>query len=379
MLDFLGHPERAVPKTLSIVGTNGKGSVAATLSAAATAAGWRVGMFTSPHLVRPHERFRVDDIDIDAEGFDRVGGQVLDAIDASGIPLSFFEAIATLAILRFAEAKVDLQILEAGLGGVRDATSAVRATHVTVTGIAKDHTRTLGPTLGHIAREKLGVCRPDTRNVLVVPPALRDRTLDGWLLGRDYRFRGLRGGTIRVWHPGGVLDLPNPALRGPHQRRNMAVAAATALRLGIPEEAIRAGVQNARWAARMQPLPGPVPTWLDGAHNPDGIRALFRTLAELGVQDGFTLVFGAHDRVHTPRNIQKLAEHAGAIFLTTADRIAEPERLAEMLPGRADVHLEPEAGLAVARAQALGRPVVVAGSLYMAGAVLRYLETHNLG
>lgn len=373
MLEWLDHPERVARRTLSVAGTNGKGSVSATVSAAATAAGWRVGMFTSPHLIRPHERFRVDDVDMDHPTFTEYGSRVLTAIERSGIPLSFFEAMLTLALLRFADHRCDLQILEAGLGGARDATAAVPRTHVIITGIARDHTRTLGPSLTHIAREKLALCTPGVPAILNVPPRLRHLAPPGWLLGRDIRYRCTRTG-VTVTHPDGTLRLPIPRLPGPHQRRNLALAATAASRLGLPEPAVITATQTVRWPARMQRLPGPVPTWLDGAHNPDAAAMLLRTLTELTITPGFTLVFSAHARKHTRAVLQTLAAPAGQVIITTTDRLCSPAELAAHLPGRPDVTLEPDPLAALRRAWTHGRTTVVAGSLYLAGALLGALE-----
>ena len=374
MLAWLDHPELAAPQRVLVAGTNGKGSVASTLSAIATQAGRRTGLFTSPHLIRVHERFRIDDQDIDNETFDRYGDRVLAAIEESQIPLSFFEAMVTLAVLWFRDEGVEVQILEAGLGGARDGTRPATPTHAVITGVAMDHIKTLGPTLEHIAREKLDICEPGAKSVIHLPPSLQHLAPPAWQLGKEVRFRRTQAG-MRLWTPEGRFDLPQPALLGPHQRRNAAIAAATALRMGFDAETIGAGLQAVRWPARMQQIPGDPPTWIDGAHNPDAIRALLKTMEEIGIADGFTLVFGAHPRKNTGRLLRRLAARAGSVVLTTAERLETVDELRAQLPDRRDVRTDPNCGRALQTARLLGKPVVVAGSLYLAGAVLGWLET----
>ena len=374
LLAHLGHPERAARRTLIITGTNGKGSVAATLSAAARAAGVSAGLFTSPHLVRVEERFRIHDQDVTSDTFDRLASQVLDALDATGLPLTFFEAVTVIAFLLFRERAVDLQILEVGRGGGRDATAVARPTHAVVTGIARDHVNVLGRTLASIAREKLAVCVPGAAAVLSLPPAVRHLAPPGWLLGRDFRYRGTPTGLI-VGGPFGRLELPLPRLLGPHQRHNAAVAAAAAVRLDLPRDAIATALRTVRWPARMQrlELPDP-PTWLDGAHNLQAATALLRTLVPAGLTPGFALVYGSHPKKDTARILRRLAASAGPVFVTTAEGLLPPHEVAAHLAGRPDVTVVADPWEAVSAARATGRSTLVAGSLYLGGAVLAALE-----
>lgn len=374
MLAWLGHPERQARQTVLITGTNGKGSVAATLSAISTSAGRRTGLFTSPHLVRVHERFRTQDTDIDDASFDRVGGRVLRAIRDSGIPLSFFEAMVTLAVLRFEEQGCEVQILEAGLGGRRDGTRPATPTHAVVTNVAMDHAKTLGPTLEHIAHEKLDICEPGARSVVSLPPRLRHLTPpNAWLVPRDVRHRRTSTG-LRVHTPAATLTLPNPTLVGPHQRRNLALAAATATQMGFTEAEIAQGAARVRWPARMQRISTAPDTYLDGAHNPNAVAAILTTLTELGIPDGFTLVFGAHPRKNAAPMLRRYAPHAGTIITTTAPLLQPAADLAATLPDRPNVHPIPDCAEALSEARALGHPVLVTGSLYLAGAILAHID-----
>ena len=296
ILSHLGHPEKSAQRTVIIAGTNGKGSAASTLSAAVAASGQSVGLFTSPHLVRPTERIRVNDETIGWADFDAAGAEVLRAIEETATPLSFFEAMTAMAFLTFRSCGVHTQILEVGLGGRRDATRVAEPTHTLIMGVALDHTGILGGTLAEIAQEKLGACGARSQNVFGLPPRLRHLCPEGWHLGEDVRWRSVASGGIVVSTPKGTVRLPNPRLPGGHQRRNLALTAAMAVRLGVGEQAIAAGCQNVRWPARMQRLAESPVTWLDGAHKPAAIAKLLGTLPEVGLEPGYSLVFGAHPK-----------------------------------------------------------------------------------
>jgi dihydrofolate synthase/folylpolyglutamate synthase len=146
------------------------------------------------------------------------------------------------------------------------------------------------------------------------------------------------------------------------------------IRLGLTDEALQAGASNVWWPARMQKLASNPTTWLDGAHNPAAIDRLLKTLPEVGLDAGYTLVFGAHPKKDARPMLNRLAERAGHVWLTSADKLVPAESLSKFLPERAQVCVEPDAGAAVKAARALGKPVLVAGSLYLAGAVLSWAE-----
>ena len=313
------------------------------------------------------------EVDIDADAFERHGARVLDAMASYDLPLTVFEALTALAFLWFAERRVDLAILEVGVGGATDATNVAPVTHSVVTGIAKDHTDVLGPTLAGIARAKLGVCRPGCPTVLVLPRPVRHLAPPGWLYGRDLSWRPTHEG-LRVRGPFGAWDLPAPRLPGRHQYKNAAVAAAAAATLGFTQAEVAEGMCTVRWRARLERLPGEPATYVDGAHNPDGVAALLAALPAVGLGPGYTLVFGAHPKKDAGPMIRALAENAGDVVLTTAPLLQPPEGLAAHLEGRGRVRIAPDPGGALALARSLGRPVLVAGSLYLAGAVLASLE-----
>ncbi|MBT9555119.1 MAG: bifunctional folylpolyglutamate synthase/dihydrofolate synthase [Myxococcales bacterium] len=386
LMAALGEPHRVARRTVIITGTNGKGSVAATVSAALTAAGLRVGLYTSPHLVSVLERIRIDDQDLGAAEFDALGEEVLSAIARTGTPASFFEALTAMAFLAFARHDVDVQILEVGVGGARDATRIAVPTHVVITQIALDHAALIGPGLKEIAVEKFGVTAPGSLNVMNVPPRFRDLAPKGWHLdssgrsdpssGVRYELLGARGDPntrLSVVTPERTLLLPVPRLAGAHQLGNTALAVALLVHLGVSAEAIAAGITGIRWRARLERLPGQPLTILDGAHNPAGIQKLIASLPEVGLVPGFTLVFGAHPKKDAGPMLRRLASLAGSVVLTEAPLLRDANRLARLLPRHPDLQVIPDCSEAVRVARSLGRPVLIAGSLYLAGAVLRTL------
>ena len=356
-----------------VTGTNGKGSVASTLSAIATAAGLKVGLFTSPHLAWPTERYRVNDTDISWDQFERMGCRVLDAVAKSGMEVSHFEALTALGLCWFAENEVDLQILEVGLGAKRDATRAAQPTHVIVTGVAMDHAELIGPTLVDIANEKLAVCEPGVSSVVSLPASLRHMAPSCSLMGRDFRYRRTAE-KLYVWSDGHRLELPKPTLFGPHQGKNTALASVMALKLGVNEEAIARGIQRVRWPARMEKISDTPPTWLDSAHNPQAVGMLLKTLDELNIQDGFSLVYGSHPKKDTAQIIRRLAARAGDVWCTTAPLLKPENDVYELLKGRPRVHVNANPLECLKAAQKLGRTVLVTGSIYLVGELMRQME-----
>jgi dihydrofolate synthase / folylpolyglutamate synthase len=390
LMEELGHPERAWPSLL-VAGTNGKGSVVAVVDQVLRDSGLRVGRYTSPHLVRLHERIAVDGRLITDGALERAVRRVRDAAEAlvraGRLPAhpTHFEAVTAAAFLHFAARQVDVAVLEVGLGGRLDATNVCDPVASAIVTIARDHEAQLGRSLVAIAREKAGVLRHGRTCVLGPLPAaarraigeaarkagarLRDATREG--LVRETAL-GLEVRTAERVHRG-LLPLP-----GAHQVGNLRVA------LALLEEAERAGVRvrwprvrdavaRTRWPGRLQTLAGRPVVLLDGAHNPEGARALARHLAG---GPPFVLVFGAMADKDVPAMARLLFPLAERVVLTSVaqDRAASPRELAR----RAGAHargavLAATPRLALARARALAGPqgrVVVAGSLFLVGDVL---------
>jgi dihydrofolate synthase/folylpolyglutamate synthase len=368
-LEALGHPERGL-RVLHVAGTNGKGSTCAMAAAALAAAGHRVGLYTSPHLVRFHERIALGGELIDDAALERLAGVIRRACpwhDAGGEGerLTYFEFATLLALLHFAREGAAVVVLEVGLGGRFDATNAVRPLACAIARIGLDHTEILGPTLDAIAREKAGILKAGVPVAVAPgqpPEALRALEEEAARRGAPLTV------APRAWE--GPIALP-----GPHQRGNAALAAA-ALRLlagagfDVPEEAIAAGIATARWPGRLETVGGVL---LDGAHNPDGAAALAAALPALHPRRPVELVFGVlADKDHEGM-LRALAPAVAGLHLVTprSPRGRSPGTylaLARSLVGPVDVHGSPGEAIACARRRAGADGVVcVAGSLYLVG------------
>jgi dihydrofolate synthase/folylpolyglutamate synthase len=300
LLAALAHPERRLPPVVHIAGTNGKGSTLAMLAAMLAAAGCRVDRYISPHLVRFNERILLDGAPI-AE--DRLSACLARCEAANeGAPITFFEITTAAAFLAFAESRADWVLLETGLGGRLDATNVVPAPRLSlIAPVSMDHESYLGDTLARIAGEKAGILRSGTPAVIApqAPEALavieaRAAEIGVPLLlhGRDWAACATAEG-MRVEQGDRSLDLPRPALLGAHQIGNAGLAAVAALQLaeaGLDAAAIGRGLREARWPARLQRLvagpavaaaPPGATVWLDGGHNPAAGEVLAASLPAL--------------------------------------------------------------------------------------------------
>lgn len=297
ILAALGHPERECP-VIHVAGTNGKGSVCATLSAILDAAGYRVGLYTSPHLVSVRERFRISEDEI-TEG--ELAGIIQDikGLVERGYELSYFEFSTVIAFLWFRIKEAGIAVIETGLGGRLDATNVVTPLVSVITGIARDHEAFLGSTIREIAREKAGIVKP---RVPVVSGAvsgeakevIRDACLTSrselWELGRDFDAVS-RGGAVDYEGKRIRLTDLRPRLAGAHQARNLALALASCEHIAergilVSEEDMRKGCEAVRWPCRCELLERDgKKVLIDGAHNPDGVRAL-RTFLDTVTGEG---------------------------------------------------------------------------------------------
>ena len=402
LLARLGDPQDAFP-SVQIAGTNGKGSTAAMLESVCRAAGLRAGLYTSPHLVSIRERVRVAGREIAPEEFARCATLVRAAAERvaseSGALATFFEQVTALALVAFREARVELAVLETGLGGRLDATTAARASTVAVTPVSLDHQEYLGHTLAEIAAEKAAVIRPGVRAVVapqepeaeeVILRRCRDCGVEPRRPSGDAEVEGACGGgrlrvrlrTEREVYAGVCL-----ALRGRHQILNAAVAVALAESLAgdgfrITREHVVAGLETAEHAGRLElDARRAPPILLDGAHNPAGARALRAYLDEFA-GGRVTMVFGA-------MRDKALAEIGAALFpaaerlVLTEPRSPRAATVEELLravpvpPPSSTIALAPSSrdALTIARAQTPpGRMVCVTGSLYLVGEVKGLLE-----
>ncbi|HEX9635371.1 MAG TPA: Mur ligase family protein [Candidatus Limnocylindria bacterium] len=404
LLDELGHPERPLRGAL-IAGTNGKGSVVALARSALNAAGLRVGTMPKPHLVSYRERIAIDGTPLEQERFAAAVAAVLPAVDRVAArlgPPTEFEVLTAAALRELARVDVDVALVEVGMGGRLDATNALDPGVAVITNVQHDHERHLGRTLAAIGAEKSGIIKPGN---LVVTGAtgrglkpILDRCASlGVSLRRAGPGQTYRADVRDIGWQGLVLDLVTPerelrqvqvGLLGSHQAENTGVALALldalqedgqrrGVRLPLDDGAIRRGFATARWPGRLELLRATPfgDVLLDGAHNPAGARALARALDELGLRR-FPLVLGAMRGKRVTAILRALVPlQPRPIFTRVGDRGAiEPAALLRtwrrFARGGAQAGSPAEA---LARAAELradpGQPLVVAGSLYLVGAI----------
>jgi len=409
LLARLGSPERRFPSVL-IAGTNGKGSTSALLAAMATAAGYRTGLYTSPHLETVEERLRIDGRAVPTERLGDLLSRVVAAADSTtGGPPTYFEALTAAAFLWFADEEVDLAVLEVGLGGRLDATNLADPLLSLLTPVSFDHQEYLGDTLAAIAREKAGILRrgrPALAWIEEAEPADAVRTVAAEV-GADLRFAPAevrieaiepqrppgRGQRIRLATPVGRYDL-TIALLGVHQAKNLGLAVRAVELLagaGFPRldaGAVTRGAAACRWPGRLEEIeiPGGAGgrrVLLDAAHNPGGALTLGAFLAGAAEIGGpVDLLFGALADKDVRGILAPLAPHVRRFVFTTPEspRAQDPASLAGLLPDRpggspVEIYVEPQPEAALDRALALGGETLVAcGSIFLIGEIRRLLR-----
>jgi dihydrofolate synthase/folylpolyglutamate synthase len=376
---------------LHIAGTNGKGSVAAMLSAVLTRAGYPVGLFTSPHLVDFRERFRLRDREISAARVLSLINQVRRVVAASEPP-TFFEFITAMALLYFHQEKAAPVILEAGLGGRLDATNIVQPLVSVITNIAHDHHEHLGRGLLQIAAEKAGIIKP---GVPLVTMARQQRVLELfrqrcrelgaplYLGGVDFAARGGPAGKFRYRGLHQELSGLSLPLQGRHQYGNAALALAVLELLAdrgfpAPEKAIREGLQATRWPGRLEQLAQDPRIILDGAHNPAAARSLAQALKQPRVNGRLILVLGVMADKDVDGILAGLLPLAQLVIFTQP-RYFRAAVTADLLQ-RAEAYgltalSVPVVAEAIQKAQSLAGPqdrIVITGSLFTVGEAKQY-------
>jgi dihydrofolate synthase / folylpolyglutamate synthase len=402
ILDALGHPERQLPPVIHIAGTNGKGSTIAFMRAILEAAGLRVHVYTSPHLVRFNERFRLGAVGAGRLASDDELGDALTQCERAnaGAPITVFEITTAAGLILFARHPADILLLGVGLGGRLDATNVIERPLATVmTPVSLDHREFLGDTVGKIAAEKAGIFKPAVPAVVAAQPrealAVIERQAARLrapirIAGEDWTATEERGRLV-YQDDAGLIDLPAPKLYGRHQFENagLAIAALRAVdTLGLPPAAFE-GVAKAEWPARMQRLSSGrlaalVPTggelWLDGGHNPDGGRVIASALADLEerVSRPLVLIVGMlanKDAEGFLRNFTGLARRIVTVPIPQQESTLPSAALAATaraigLPAQESPDIE-TALTEIGRFELDQHPrIVITGSLYLAGAAL---------
>jgi len=416
LLEALNHPERKFPGVL-IAGTNGKGSTAATLASILRASGLRTGLYTSPHLVRINERIRINGSEVSDDDFallhdvvDRTAERLVEEGELPWHP-SFFEMLTAIAFEYFAQNKVEIAVLEVGMGGRLDATNVIEPRVSVITDISLDHQKFLGNTLTEIAREKAGIIRPGGVVVTLPQQPQANDVIGGTILelgaqgvsavpyvppvspGSDrYLTRTPESAAecLASRYPlqvmGKQISVETPLI-GRHQLRNIALAIATVEVLShqgfpITPEAIERGIRETRWPGRFQVMPaqGTAPEYIfDVAHNPAGAWALRSTLSACYEDRLLTFVFGSMRDKAIGEIAEILFPLAARVIATRADnpRSATPDEIREAAARTAtDIEDAIEVASALDRARSLAGPrgiVVITGSIYIVGEAMRVL------
>ncbi|MCX5863551.1 MAG: bifunctional folylpolyglutamate synthase/dihydrofolate synthase [Deltaproteobacteria bacterium] len=410
-LDSVGNPHRGL-RFVHVAGTNGKGSVSTTLRTILTKAGYKVGLYTSPHLSCVRERFRIDERFISEEAFARQASVIREALGVRQI--TYFEFATALALLWFAEEQVDVAILEVGMGGRLDATNVITPLVSVITNVSMDHEQYLGNTLAAVAFEKAGVIKPGVPvvagvaaddSLAVVEQVCQERKAPLFLLGREFAaIRGPEGS----WEYSGITDSHSLAalhcrLKGGYQIGNAAVAMAVletiSETLPVSGEAIRQGLLSVAWPGRLEhfclaegkpvecPAEGAIGQpasmrryLLDGAHNPAGVESLQDALASEFRYDRLILVWACMGDKDVAATLTTIAPLADRIIFTRpeSERSATPEQLIAILAEEKRTKAQGAATVAEACALAAdlaqsGDLICVAGSLYLVGAARKIL------
>jgi dihydrofolate synthase / folylpolyglutamate synthase len=428
LLEALNHPERRFPGVL-IAGTNGKGSTAATLASILKASGLRTGLYTSPHLVRINERIRINGTEISDDEFallhdvvDRTAERLVEEGELPWHP-SFFEMLTAIAFEYFAQNKVELAVLEVGMGGRLDATNVIEPRVSVITDISLDHQKFLGDTVAEIAGEKAGIIRsggvvvtlpqqPQANDVIgntilelgaqgvsavpYVPPVspaspqylvLKLKESESAAKRRENAAHGASRGPFSRYplQVMGKQILVETPLVGRHQLRNIALAIATAEVLShqgfpITPDTIECGIRETRWPGRFQVIPaeGNAPEYVfDVAHNPAGAWALRSALSTCYEDRPLTFIFGAMRDKAITEIAEILFPLAERVIATRADnpRSATPDEIREAAARTAtDIEEATDVASAVDRARSLAGPggiVVITGSIYIVGEAMR--------
>jgi dihydrofolate synthase / folylpolyglutamate synthase len=371
MLRALGNPHQQYPSII-VAGTNGKGSTSATIASILHASGYHTGIYTSPHLVSMFERWTIDGQPISEEALVAAIEAMHRASDRIGIVPTYFEALTIIAFVVFAEAACEIVVLEVGMGGRLDATNVVRPIASVITPIGYDHMEYLGNTIRKIAAEKAGIIH---RGAIVLT-SNRDEDVLDVLRRRAAKFDN----HFEVVVPDGSVSSP---LAGDFQRENTALAMRTAELLmrqlpRITRQSIAEGVRKTRWRGRLERMiVEGKEVWVDGCHNAHAARVIAPFIAR-NITEPRTLVFG----IMSDKDVRDVASLLVPLFtrvITTepfaprSTSAADLAKLASEMGVRSEPFPEPEAAIRRALDVADG-PVVIAGSLYLAGAAIAFLD-----
>lgn len=395
MMIALGHPERKF-KTSHVTGTNGKGSTCAMMESVLRVSGLNVALYTSPHLFAFNERIQINRVSISDADLAILVKEIRGVCERDTIQPTFFEFTTALAFLYFSRADIDIAIIEVGMGGRYDATNLITPTISVITNIGLDHTEYFGPTTAHVAREKAGVIKegvpvvvgeqdPEMLKIFEAEADSKHTKVIrvGDVVSAELLSAGLDGQEVNVQLGEAEKLMITLPLLGAHQIENMktAIAAITAIIPTLSMQAISTGIATTKWQGRLQVISREPLIIVDGAHNPDGARALGDFLHQLQRHDVLVLA------VKKGKDISDMIEYVIPLFshiiITEGEFMPESaELVAEKVSGigkRIMVEVSPEKALEIAKNLApVHGTIVVTGSLYMIPAVLAYLSTSDV-
>jgi dihydrofolate synthase/folylpolyglutamate synthase len=393
VLAALAHPER-LPRIVHVAGTNGKGSVCAMIESGLRAAGLRTGLFTSPHLVEPTERVRIDGQPTAAsdfsDAFDRVHACAEQLLNRGAIDFhpTYFETVTAMAFLLFQDHETEAIVLEVGLGGRLDATNVVHPELCVITPVDFDHEALLGKSLQAIAEEKAGILKPGVPAVFSAQRSEAQQTLDRRAaeLGIEtiraqekWRVESIaysaRGSSFTL-HDGSTMHVDCP-LAGEHQVSNAVVAIAALHRLRVAPAVIERGIADARWSGRLDRVSESPEVILDGAHNPAGARALAAYIDRFYSARRVVLIYGAMRDKAVEEITGILFPHAGEVIATAPrqTRAVDPETI-RALSEHPNLRTAPDlqSALEMARSGASDHAIFITGSLFLVGEAMTLLN-----
>ncbi len=394
LLSHLGDPHENF-RSVHVSGTNGKGSVCTFLSSALKEAGYKVGMYTSPHVVRYNERMQINGEEISDERVMEYVNKIRRiAVRMGEDPTKhppFFEFTTAMGFSYFADENVDIAVVEVGMGGRLDATNVITPEVSVITHLALEHTEHLGKTLERIAKEKAGIIKPGVPVVSaeenpVVRKTCEERGCEVTVVEADYPYERISfdASGQRLWIGDSSREFEIPLL-GSYQLQNVATAYAVLDLLrkaehDVPAEAIRRGFAGAKWPARLEVVRKNPTVIIDSSHNPDGMRNLKDALLETTKNDHITFVVGVMSDKDASPMLEAIAPVAGRIICTKPDywRAMDPEDIGrEARRYVDDVEVVPSVPEAIERAVALSDDddvVCITGSIFMAGDATHYLK-----
>ncbi|MFC1569017.1 bifunctional folylpolyglutamate synthase/dihydrofolate synthase [bacterium] len=400
LLHLLDHPEKMF-KTIHIAGTNGKGSTAAMMASILQAAGYQTGLYTSPHLIDMRERIQIQGIMISEKQILKILNKMKPHIEAT--EASFFEVITAMAFVNFADQNIDIAVVETGLGGRLDATNTLTPILTIITEIGLDHTKILGKTLYPIAAEKAGIFKSGVPCVV----GSRNSSVNAFFqvhaekIGCPVHFAQKLAScqNVKMTETGSWSDITIHntyyhqlylRLLGDHQIHNLTTALVCMdilqkMRWSITEEAVRTGLDQVQWPARLQLLQTQPKILLDSAHNPLGAKQLVKAIKTIFHYQKLILIFGVLEDKDYRAMLKVLLPLADQLILTQplSDRALSPKKLEHLPILKSRISLvEPDIKKAWQYALSLANPedmICGAGSIYFVGELLRLWKEINVG